>query len=140
MKACSLCRTERPFEDFWKSRSTGDGYATWCKACYKDRKASGVWPSQSGRHRKSAYMKNRYGLTLDQLDAMAHAQDGRCAICEETPQRRLVVDHCHTSGRVRGLLCHRCNVQLAPLERDGGVWLIAAQRYLAGDLSPLASV
>lgn len=57
-------------------------------------------------------LKAKYGLTLDDYEAMCIAQDGKCAICFDDTQGKLVVDHCHESGRVRELLCHRCNVGL----------------------------
>ncbi len=68
-----------------------------------------------------------YGLTLAQYDAMYVAQGGRCGACgqQETIRTRkaqvepvrLAVDHCHKTGKVRGLLCMRCNTVLGQLER-----------------------
>jgi hypothetical protein len=69
------------------------------------------------------------GVTVEQYDAMLAAQGGGCAICGTKPKtRRLDVDHDHKTGRVRGLLCHRCNRAL-----PGWVtlhWLLAAADYL----------
>jgi hypothetical protein len=53
------------------------------------------------------HLRHTYGLTLEQFKAMAAAQDGRCAICQRT--RKLTVDHCHKTGKIRGLLCGSCN-------------------------------
>lgn len=80
---------------------------------------------------------------------MLAVQNGVCAICEVPPtaKRRLVVDHCHKSGRVRALLCSRCNVQLGGYEniREQAPTYLA--RYGAGnpllnygDETPLCSV
>lgn len=67
---------------------------------------------------------NKYGLTTPQRDALYVEQDGKCAVCYESitfmsarkkiPEglKRAVVDHCHDSGRVRGLLCSQCNTIL----------------------------
>lgn len=62
-----------------------------------------------------------YGLTLDQFHAKLEAQDFQCAICgrDETLRKTggypLTIDHCHTSGKVRGLLCHQCNSGIGQL-------------------------
>ncbi len=50
------------------------------------------------------------GVTDDQYERLLAAQGGHCALCPSTPKtRRLAVDHDHKTGKVRGLLCHRCN-------------------------------
>ena len=63
----------------------------------------------------------RYGLTPDDFEARVTAQGGVCAICLKPPKGkrdRLCVDHCHDTGRVRGLLCHGCNASLGMLRED----------------------
>lgn len=69
------------------------------------------------------FLRFKYGLTIDEYDAMAVAQDGRCAICHRVETKRnngrtqpLSVDHDHETGAVRGLLCSRCNSMLAFFE------------------------
>lgn len=59
-------------------------------------------------------MKKKYGLSLEQYEAMLAAQGGVCAVCGEPPAdgKRLAVDHDHTTGRVRSLLDDRCNVAI----------------------------
>jgi Recombination endonuclease VII len=56
-----------------------------------------------------------YGISLEEYDAMLERQGGVCAICKKAPARGkvLFVDHCHVTGRVRGLLCAKCNSVLA---------------------------
>lgn len=85
----------------------------YCKASYKDK-----------RHLHKAWaIKRNYGITVDDVLQMVKKQKGRCALCNKkckfdvVPQRgkgakscRFSVDHCHTTGRVRGLLCTGCNV------------------------------
>ena len=51
----------------------------------------------------------RYGVTRKQYDVMLALQEGVCAICGKGDNRRLGVDHNHESGKVRGLLCNKCN-------------------------------
>ena len=64
-------------------------------------------------------IKNKYGMTVADYDRMFEEQGGVCKICEQTcnhPQRReagtLSIDHCHTTGKVRGLLCSKCNTAI----------------------------
>jgi hypothetical protein len=69
------------------------------------------------------------GVDDDEYERMLEAQGGGCAICGAKPKtRRLHVDHDHATGKVRGLLCHRCNRAL-PMWVDV-VWLLKAIRYL----------
>lgn len=79
-----------------------------------------------------------YGLTPEQYEDMLVAQNGVCAICHqaETLKRkkdpnimRLHVDHCHKTGKVRGLLCTRCNPAIGYLQ-DDPLRAYAAARYL----------
>lgn len=81
------------------------------------------WREQNPRARVKERLA-KYGLTPDEYDAMVEEQDGRCAICGE--QRKLSVDHCHETGRVRGLLCVPCNGWLGFVEK----YLPQAQAYL----------
>ncbi|WP_316176274.1 endonuclease VII domain-containing protein [Bradyrhizobium sp. SZCCHNRI1073] len=55
-------------------------------------------------------LKHRYGLSFEQYQKMFLDQDGKCAICCD--RTAVDVDHCHQSGKVRGLLCRSCNVGL----------------------------
>ena len=78
----------------------------------------------------------QYGITLEQYNQMLIAQNNKCAICnqEETKQlkgviQRLSVDHCHKTGKVRQLLCNRCNRLLA-LANDSIQILENALTYL----------
>lgn len=74
----------------------------------------------------------RYGITTAEFDALLAKQGGTCALCDaktfDKTGRSLAVDHDHLTGRVRGLLCLRCNQALERLELDG--WVAAASTYL----------
>lgn len=77
--------------------------------------------------RRDASLRQKYGFSLAQERQMILDQDGRCAIC--TVKKKLVVDHCHTTGKVRGLLCHACNRSIGMLG-DDLPGLMRAVRYL----------
>ena len=71
-----------------------------------------------------------YGITLAEYTAMLDAQSGRCKICNSLPGKRsLCVDHCHTTGKIRGLLCDSCNRGLG-LMKDSAQILFSAIGYL----------
>jgi hypothetical protein len=70
----------------------------------------------------------RYGISLKEFRALEARQDHVCAICLR-PARILCIDHCHVTGRVRGLLCHKCNSVLGFCNDDPGL-LRAAMAYL----------
>jgi hypothetical protein len=110
MKECSRCREEKPVTQFSKDRKKKDGLFAWCKPCEAD----------NARRRT-------YGLTPAEYQAMRDRQNG-CAICQCTVSP-LVVDHCHGAGRVRELLCDRCNVGLGKF-RDSPDLLLRAADYI----------
>lgn len=97
-----------------------------CSICYMRTKAPGYvaqrrakWhatpmPERQKRNRTSN-LKYKYGLTHDQHAEMLEAQGGTCAVC---PAPASHVDHCHTTGKVRGLLCRACNVTLGNMQDD----------------------
>ena len=80
---------------------------------YKKRKPEIVKAANKRHQRKKRLRK--YGLTPTAFDVLKMHQNGLCAICKE--DKLLCVDHCHTTGYVRGLLCHKCNLLVGHLER-----------------------
>jgi len=91
------------------------------------------WSAEHPGKRRTYMYGWRYGTTEAEHDAMFEAQRGLCAICElpaaESAKGVLHIDHNHATGRVRGLLCNRCN---SAIERLDAVpdWLARAERYL----------
>lgn len=82
--------------------------------------------------RRTTILKNRYGITEDDYNAMFVKQSGKCAVCSTDfngSARNMDVDHCHVSGRVRGLLCNNCNRGIGYLQDSPGL-LLSAAAYL----------
>lgn len=84
----------------------------------------------------AGHYRKKYGITIEDRDRMLDLQGGKCAICLGGPNgnpnkkgARLHVDHCHTSNRIRGLLCYTCNTMLG-LANDDPARLLAAAEYL----------
>lgn len=65
-------------------------------------------------------LKKKYGITPDFYEMVWEQQKGLCAVCNkpEKTKKRLAVDHCHSTGEVRGLLCMKCNTALGKLNDD----------------------
>jgi hypothetical protein len=88
-------------------------------------------PETAQARSRAFNLSRRYGVTLDEYNKLFSAQGGMCALCKRHPgKRRLSVDHCHTSGKVRGLLCDACNRGLGLLQ-DSPALLCAAIQYLS---------
>lgn len=89
---------------------------------------------EKNREQKRAwYFRRTYGLTLEDVAAMFHKQDGRCAICgaflDLSNMYSYAIDHCHETGQIRGMLCKLCNASLGGF-RDSQVLLKKAGDYL----------
>jgi hypothetical protein len=88
-------------------------------------------PEKASKWSRQKALRRRYGMTIDEYDAMLERQNGVCAACggTSTDGRRLSVDHEHTTKRVRGLLCNHCNRAVGYL-RDDPVAAAALAEYL----------
>lgn len=81
---------------------------------------------------ESKYIKSLqrfYKMTHEEFNALKEKQQNKCAICGVEPKQRLCVDHCHSTGRVRGLLCRKCNLGIGYLQ-DSVDFLSNAINYL----------
>lgn len=144
LRRCNTCQEVKPLAAFYMYKDTrtdpprmvptarcrqcaNEGNQAYYEANYETRRAYGRAYSKKHRRRDRAA---KYGLTAEQLTAMETEQEGRCLICHEEPGR-LVIDHCHDTGAVRGLLCDLCNKGLGAF-RDNPRRLAAALAYLIG--------
>lgn len=95
-----------------------------CMECVADLKEAVKLKSLDNRYRAN------YGITLADYNAMFDKQKGKCAICKTHQmniKQKLCVDHCHTTGKVRALLCNKCNVSLGTYENAD---IPALKRYV----------
>ena len=146
-KLCPNCKEDLPTSSFNKSNRR-DGFQTYCRACHNkmqrekynsDPMAKIKRQIRAGRRKeknpeadKRAELKRLYGITLEDYVAMFVSQGEVCAICKEKcpTKKSLSVDHDHNTGRVRGLLCNRCNRALG-MFKDNPILLKRAASYLA---------
>lgn len=120
-KTCARCRQVKPLTDFNPhTRELSRKYA-YCKLCKRD-----------------SIFISKYGISLREYERMFEAQNGKCLICNRTPEqmssqniryKMLNVDHNHTTGTVRGLICSDCNIGISRFHDDVCV-LANAIRYL----------
>lgn len=126
-KACAKCAEAKPLAEFHR-QGVGKRHS-YCRTCYNAMYRGKARKPVPFAQRRAQNIKARYGITTAELTAMRNRQGGVCAICREPPQRE-VIDHDHSTGRVRGLLCHPCNIALAHVEDDA--FREAALVYLRG--------
>lgn len=132
MKVCNICGISKSRDDFYK-RSDGRGdLRSDCKKCHSDRaKRKNATPESIEKRKKSWRKYQRfklYGITEDDYNKMNDEQSSRCLICGVLDDN-LSIDHCHRTGRVRGLLCHTCNTGLG-MFKDNEDILEKAIEYL----------
>jgi len=94
-----------------------------CQTCYGRQSRPKYPESLYVNSRRKTNLKRRYGITVEEYDALLESQEGRCKVCRRLPQKmRLQVDHDHEIEKklgkvvVRGLLCFRCNRGLGAFE------------------------
>ena len=141
MKRCTQCARDLPLERFAKSgkylrsnckdcgNATTRAYGAANKARRNERLREWRKANPDAARAKDfrARLKRKYGMTPADLEAMRHAHDGRCAICGVAGD--LNIDHCHRTGRVRGLLCASCNTFLGRVEANPTI-LVKMRSYL----------
>lgn len=132
-KSCSDCGVVQPLDRFHKKRVGADGeqqYQAYCRKCGLERYQ--VWRAANRdkvlakerdywrRVKRDAVRERKYGVTREMFDGMLGEQNFSCAICVQpfADPEAAHVDHCHTTGRVRGLLCDWCNRAIGLLHDD----------------------
>lgn len=142
MKVCKTCGVEKPLSEYHIAQKAGyvgkDGYVrktdilkAHCVECYRAKEIEKYHKlseekkkerrkrnkANTFEYRQQYRLKRQYGLTTEEFSGMILEQNSLCKICKEhmdTPQ----VDHCHTTGKVRGLLCRNCNTSLGLLKEN----------------------
>lgn len=129
MRTCFTCKRSLSFDGFHKNRAKKFGIEYKCKECLNAYRTASYKSDPAKRRAENLLYK--FGLTVAGYDAMRERQGGVCAICLRPcgSGKRLAVDHDHTTGKIRGLLCLNCNQALGKLD-DSLALLDAAAAYL----------
>jgi len=124
-KKCPKCGEEKGASEFYKTDRTNDGLYGYCKPCTKQYRDENPKKKEQSKGQR---LKYKFGITLDDYNKMFAEQGGCCAICgdhQSNHQRAFAVDHCHDTGKVRGLLCINCNTGIGKLNDDPALLRIA---------------
>ena len=143
MKICTVCGEEKSPDLYYNLRASPDGKAYRCKAC--DNAAVAAYrvkhKQRQLRQQRESSWKFKYNINRDGFEQMWENQQGRCAICSvkltnvesdgisKNRHNTACVDHCHSTGMVRGLLCAKCNKGIGLLG-DSAESLYKAFKYL----------
>lgn len=106
-KPCGKCKVVQPLTEFHKDMSMNHGLTSWCKTCKRDYMAA------NADHISATRLIKLYGVSRDEADRLRSIAN--CNICDSNLSagwRSRAVDHCHSTGKVRGVLCKRCNLGL----------------------------
>jgi hypothetical protein len=123
LNTCAKCKEAKPDTEFNVDRSRPLGLSSYCRPCGTEnrRKWRAANPDKQKVSMRRGNLKRYYGMTPADYEAMFEAQGGCCAICR-IPQAEIpkafAVDHDHTTGQVRALLCHSCNFGLGYLHES----------------------
>ena len=155
-KWCYKCDKVKVHNEFSKHRTRPDGLQSTCRPCqkayiqdnkehisarnkaYHEANREQILAQQRAYRKanpnigRNAKLKNKYGITLGDYNRILENQNHSCKICGTTNSGRrgtLDVDHCHTTGKVRGLLCTNCNNGLGRF-KDSADLLASAIKYL----------
>lgn len=119
-----------------KERPKKPSSSSWCQKCSNAYERV-RWSKIPKWKRIEKWLKKKYGLTFSNFKELYDKQEGRCAVCfdevywdqDKATQFSSCVDHCHASGKVRGILCNHCNRALGLL-KDNKEIVQNLQEYL----------
>lgn len=123
-KKCSECKKFKPYIEFNKLSNTWNGLQRRCKDC--SSLVINDHNSKNKNKRKEVLLKSRlkrkYKTTIDEFKKMYYTQNNTCSICklvfDDIYDSRVCVDHDHRTGKIRGLLCNKCNSAIGFLNED----------------------
>lgn len=143
LKRCNDCGLEKPLSEFGLHKGSPRHHCKPCKNAesrewYKNNKEKKAEFSKAYRRtKKDQDLKKAYGIGVEQYDKYLDYQKYRCALCSkhaDDHSRALAVDHCHTTGIIRGLLCDPCNRAIGFLKDDPDLLRKAADYVESGGI------
>jgi protein-arginine kinase activator protein McsA len=133
-KVCKTCLQEKDLTYFAIQKGAKLGVRNYCKTCVNIKSTTNymkkekkplqtredslqkkrIWYAGNKERNKNNRLRKVYGISLEQYNFLVNLQTGQCACCQK-PTKLLYVDHCHETGKIRGLLCQQCNAGIGLL-------------------------
>lgn len=147
-KDCKTCKETKELLEFGKQSKNFDGLSNHCRDCvhlkwqiwyYKNHDRSKIRNIEANKKNSSKEGHNhkrrlsRYGLSQEEYEKLLRRSNGLCEICEVKAFE--VIDHCHFSGLVRGLLCSNCNLSLGGFKDDPKLLSKAAKYVIINSIN-----
>lgn len=116
----------------WREKQGDNGRSYYYRTHEARLMASQKWRNLNKKQRQEKHLRSKYGLTFERYNALLDKQHNSCKLCGKNPIRTPVVDHNHRTGRIRGIVCQKCNIIIGMYESCPEVLTLVPQ-YLEGD-------
>ena len=148
IKKCRRCKETKPLKEFSPRKILNNGYYSICKKCqnararewansHKDRVLENHrrWLKLNPGKPKEYHLRQTHGISLEEMEAMLEAQNNKCAICQKpfTKKSKPYIDHCHKTGKIRGLVHVNCNSLLGMAHDDIKILSLAIEYLNSGN-------
>jgi len=124
-KYCPQCQEIKSTVLFYRNSSNKQNCSAYCKVCQNKRTTLYVNANKEkmSPHLRRYSLKKRYGLSIEDYNTMLEKQNGVCAICKKpnSTNKHFAVDHCHSTKKIRGILCDNCNKGLGVYHDDTSI-------------------
>ncbi len=118
-RKCVKCKENKLSSEFFKKPAMTDGFDRKCKECRYILTAEYEKSPRCKMTRREYYYYTNYNMTFKDVAKIKEEHNHQCDIChikESELKRKLHIDHCHYSGKVRGILCDNCNKALGSMK------------------------
>jgi len=126
MKVCYRCKKTLPIDQFCKDKRRPHGVGYGCKSCENERNRKRYRSEYFAEY----HLRTTYGLTELDKQRFIEANNGKCACCHTVP-KKFVVDHNHLTGKIRGIICQKCNTMIGFIEQNPDLYELCKKYLLA---------
>jgi len=118
-KICTKCKTEKIKTEFYKRTEMRDKLTPWCKKCINKCNASYSLTDKGKLVKKRAKLRYNFNMSIEEFKNLKIRQGYKCKVCNKSfsNSKQTHIDHCHKTGKIRGVLCSSCNTFIGKLEK-----------------------